>query len=211
MPIPDRKQIRQDLLVLLSTQKQMQTKDVYSSLADIWHLSSNDRKIVRNSNLLYQHEIRWAKQELVIEGKILRNHISGRSIWRLSSNLVTPTEYENQESDKTFIEGKSIRIFVNVYERSAKARKLCLAHHGYSCAICGFNFESTYGEVGKECIHVHHLVELSSIGAEYEIDPIKDLVPLCANCHYMIHRRRPAFSVEEIKALLSRPSSPSLT
>jgi len=80
---------------------------------------------------------------------------------------------------------------------------LCLAHHGYSCAICGFNLEDVYGDIGKECIHVHHLVELSSIGEDYEVDPVKDLMPICANCHYMVHRRRPAYSTEEIKDFLN--------
>jgi 5-methylcytosine-specific restriction enzyme A len=85
MPINDRKKIKQDLYELLATTKQMLTRNVYKVLADQWKLSDEEQNFIRSGSLLYQHEIRWAKQELVIEGKILRSQISGRSVWRLSS------------------------------------------------------------------------------------------------------------------------------
>jgi 5-methylcytosine-specific restriction protein A len=56
-----------------------------------------------------------------------------------------------------------------------------------------------YGDIGRDFIHVHHEVELASIGAEYVIDPINDLKPVCPNCHAMLHRRKPAYSVNELK------------
>jgi 5-methylcytosine-specific restriction protein A len=73
--------------------------------------------------------------------------------------------------------------------------------NGYKCAVCEFDFEQAYGPTGKECIHVHHLIEISSIG--YTVNPAKDLVPLRPNCHYVIHRRRPAFTIEEVQAMLT--------
>jgi 5-methylcytosine-specific restriction protein A len=80
------------------------------------------------------------------------------------------------------------RVEVNRYERSPEARRACLAHHGTVCAACGFSFEITYGEIGKDFIQVHHVVPLSQLGGDYELDPVTDLVPLCANCHAMAHR-----------------------
>ncbi|MGX9901991.1 HNH endonuclease [Arthrobacter sp. SA17] len=79
------------------------------------------------------------------------------------------------------------RVEVNRYERNPEARRACIAHHGTACAACRFSFEITYGEIGKDFIHVHHIVPVSQLGADYELDPVTDLVPLCANCHAMAH------------------------
>jgi 5-methylcytosine-specific restriction protein A len=79
------------------------------------------------------------------------------------------------------------RVEVNRYERSPEARRACLAHHGTACAACGFSFEITYGEIGKNFIQVHHIVPVSQLGSDYVLDPVTDLVPLCANCHAMAH------------------------
>ena len=100
-----------------------------------------------------------------------------------------------------FIEGKSKEIVQTRYERNPQARKICLNHHRYSCKVCDFNFEKYFGKVGKEFIHVHHVNPISEIGMEYEINPIKDLVPVCPNCHAMIHSKRPAFTMKEIKEI----------
>ena len=67
--------------------------------------------------------------------------------------------------------------------------------------MCEFNFEDHFGEVGQGFIHVHHINQISDIGKEYEVDPIKDLIPVCPNCHAMIHSKRPAFTIEEIKKI----------
>jgi len=64
------------------------------------------------------------------------------------------------------------------------------------------NFADRYGEIGDGFIHVHHLRPISSIGAEYVIDPISDLRPLCPNCHAMVHRRAPAITIEELREVL---------
>jgi 5-methylcytosine-specific restriction protein A len=100
-------------------------------------------------------------------------------------------------------EGMPKKITINSYDRSPLARQLCIEHLGTSCDVCGFNFEAKYGEIGKGFTHVHHLRQLAEISAEYEIDPIKDLRPVCANCHAMLHKRRPAYSIEEIKTKIN--------
>tara|TARA_B110000971_G_C19826420_1_gene415825 strand:- start:535 stop:747 length:213 start_codon:yes stop_codon:yes gene_type:complete len=64
------------------------------------------------------------------------------------------------------------------------------------------NFEKKYGAIGEGFIHVHHIKQLSDIGKEYEVDPVSDLVPVCPNCHAMLHKRRPPFSVSELKKML---------
>jgi 5-methylcytosine-specific restriction protein A len=112
----------------------------------------------------------------------------------LSNDVVT-------DFKETFREGKSKDILQTRYERNPEARKRCLSHYGYSCKVCNFNFENNFGEVGKGFIHVHHINQISEIGREYEIDPIKDLIPVCPNCHSMIHSKKPAFTIAEINKI----------
>lgn len=102
----------------------------------------------------------------------------------------------------TFTEGTSIRVSVNIYERSRKAREVCIQFHGAICNVCGIDFESTYGVIGKGFIHVHHITPLSSISDTYELDPIQDLIPVCPNCHAMLHKKDPPFLVSELRAAM---------
>lgn len=100
-------------------------------------------------------------------------------------------------------EGAKKTIQVNSYERNHEARRRCLAAHGYCCTVCGMDFEKTYGPLGHRFIHVHHLVPISTIGKEYKLDPEKDLIPVCPNCHAMLHRDSArTLTVEELKALV---------
>ena len=71
------------------------------------------------------------------------------------------------------------------------------------CSICGFDFEKNYGELGKGFIHVHHIVPVSKIGPNYIIDPVKDLIPVCPNCHAMLHRTDPPMDPDVLLKILN--------
>jgi hypothetical protein len=88
------------------------------------------------------------------------------------------------------------------YERSPKNRERAITIHGTTCAVCTFNFDETYGkDYADGYIQIHHIKPLSK--NEGEMDPGTDLVPLCANCHAMAHRRKDTVtSIEELKALI---------
>ena len=104
-------------------------------------------------------------------------------------------------------EGAKRRITVNAYERNPRARQRCMAHYGTKCCICGFSFGDIYGEIAEDFIHVHHVKPVSEKGGmQYVVDPVKDLRPVCPNCHAVIHIRKgePAFSIEKVKAFLQR-------
>lgn len=105
---------------------------------------------------------------------------------------------EEVEDPEKFVEGATKKIAINLYERSPQARLKCISALGTKCVVCKFDFESEFGEIGRGYIHVHHLKQLADIGVEYEIDPVADLRPVCPNCHAMLHRRRPAYSIEEL-------------
>lgn len=88
-----------------------------------------------------------------------------------------------------------------MYERNPIARKKCIEHYGVQCQVCEINFENTYGEVGKDFIHVPHIVPLHEIQQGYEVDPIRDLIPVCPNCHAMLHRKEndDYLSIEQLR------------
>jgi hypothetical protein len=109
---------------------------------------------------------------------------------------------EEVPSGSTYNEGSVQRILVNRYERDPRAREECIRHYGTTCFFCGFDFVAVYGEVMTGFIHVHHLNPLSSIGVDYEVDPIRDLRPMCPNCHAVLHRREPPYSPDEVRQFL---------
>lgn len=80
---------------------------------------------------------------------------------------------------------KSVRV--NVYERNPIARTQCMNHYGARCQVCDLNFENKYGKVGKDFIHVHHIIPLHQLQQDYIVDPKQDLIPVCPNCHAMLH------------------------
>ncbi len=112
--------------------------------------------------------------------------------------LLFPDELVNSA---IVIEGATHKVTVNSYERSASARTICISKWGLSCRVCKVNFVKEYGEIGEGFIHVHHLVPISAIGKEYNLNAETDLRPVCPNCHAMLHRRDPPFSIEELQNL----------
>jgi len=102
-------------------------------------------------------------------------------------------------------EGSQMKSDATRYVRDPRNRSKCLKYHGYSCKACGLDFGEQYGPIGKGFIEVHHTIPVSQMGGSYIIDPVKDLVPLCSNCHSIAHRDRhqqKPRSVFEIKELL---------
>ena len=124
--------------------------------------------------------------------------------------LLLPTE-ENitdpEQGVSGLPEGAKTRVEVNSYERNRINRAACLAVHGTRCTICNFSFKDFYGPMGSDFIHVHHIVPVSAIGKGYVINPVEDLVPVCPNCHAMIHRVDPPLSPEDLGKALRNPSS----
>ena len=124
-----------------------------------------------------------------------------RALWRDFGPV--PGADPTQPVPGTFPDEAVSRVEVNRYERSTDARRACIAHRGTRCAACGFSFEVAYGEPGKDFIQVHHVVPESQLGSGYQLDPVTDLVPLCANCHAMAHHGvRTPRTIAELRRLL---------
>ena len=125
----------------------------------------------------------------------------------LIMSLLTVEELDNRTDVVLRQEGRGKEIKSIKYERSRINRSICLAHKGYSCYVCGFNFLEKYGLIGKDYIEVHHTTPVSKMSDDYVLDIDRDLVPVCSNCHSMIHRKDPPFTIEEIKSMMTHGES----
>lgn len=99
-------------------------------------------------------------------------------------------------------EGAVRQVSTTLYERSAKNRAICIAAHGAKCAVCEFDFGKAYGAFAAGYIEVHHRTPVSQLNEATAIDPVKDLVPLCPNCHAAVHMSDPPLEPEELKAMM---------
>lgn len=101
-----------------------------------------------------------------------------------------------------FEEGGATYTLNKRYERDPRNRAICLAVHGARCQGCGLAMEERYGKPAAGFIHVHHLKPLAEMDEAAVMDPVQDLVPLCPNCHSVVHRRSPPYSVVELRDMI---------
>ncbi|RAW19639.1 restriction endonuclease [Paenibacillus taichungensis] len=131
----------------------------------------------------------------------------GRGIWGLN-------DYQNEENknlnftndDSVFPEGKKKLAQHIRRERNPalinRAKELFKLKEGrVYCQSCGFDFESKYGDIGKDFIEGHHIIPISEL-KEGSKTRVQDIILLCSNCHSMVHRKRPWLRVDEIKTLM---------
>lgn len=148
------------------------------------------------------------------EFPILRICRKGKN--RYAVEIVSTSQTESDiliESEDTYSvttpasnkEGSKKVFYTNRYERNPKNRKECIKYHGTKCAVCGFNYQKAYGEWGKDYIEVHHIIPLHTLDEEIAVNPITDLLPICANCHRMIHRKKNnVLTVSQLKNILNK-------
>jgi predicted HNH restriction endonuclease len=128
--------------------------------------------------------------------------------WQSGQGKTDIVYADEVSGDEHFLEGRGKQVVVNAYERSATARRLCIRHYGCRCAVCDVSFEERYGEIGRGYIHVHHQTTVASNqGKQYVVDPIRDLRPVCPNCHAMLHQTNPPLTIEALKRRLTPRSS----
>jgi 5-methylcytosine-specific restriction protein A len=114
---------------------------------------------------------------------------------------------KSEQDEVGYEEGSQCIALINKYERNPINRFLCLKIYGYKCNVCQISFEKTYGDIGKGYIHVHHIIPVSNMGAKYMVDPVKELIPVCPNCHAMLHITNPPLSTSELRKRLEETRS----
>lgn len=164
-----------------------------------------EEKIIKRISELEKRTATRRQTERTLQSSSLQRNITPE---QQPEPYVFPEEITPQQI-QFFREGGVAQIYVNRYERDPRARKKCIEHHGLSCVVCAFNFESTYGAIGRDFIHVHHLEPISRLGHSSHIDPIRDMRPVCPNCHAIIHRREPIYTIDEVKQMLQEARKPT--
>lgn len=147
--------------------------------------SKIDEEIAKIDNFIPKLNKKYAKKE--------------NGVWYACDELTSNIYPDEVIQSNNYVEGAVKTVYVNAYERNFDARMKCIEYYGYHCQCCGFDFEKFYGDVGKGFIHVHHKSPLSEIKNAYNVNPIDDLIPLCPNCHAMVHREKEVMSIDELK------------
>lgn len=140
---------------------------------------------------------------------INRLHQIANEIREISNNPQLSNEVSKIENDETIEtdcvkEGQILYKLHKVRERDRKIieakKKRVLKEKGIlKCEACDFDFEKTYGELGKGYIECHHLIPLSNFQVNKETK-LEDLALLCSNCHRMIHKNLNIMTIEEFKS-----------
>ena len=114
----------------------------------------------------------------------------------------------NVNTDEGFPEGKIVERKHKARERNSKlvkdAKRLFReANNGLYCQICGFNFEKSFGEIGKDFIEAHHTIPVSEMEETHKTK-IEEIAIVCSNCHRMLHRKRPWLKINDLKKIRRR-------
>ncbi|WP_413299733.1 EVE domain-containing protein [Bacillus sp. 1P10SD] len=162
----------------------------------ILRMANNTNYLVKEEHAKLLHKL-WEKYTKLHIKQMRRND--------LKDTVRNDLEADKAQFDSYYKDGEMKSYYGNRYERKAKNRLRAIEIHGTTCTVCGFNFEEVYGEHGKDFIEIHHKHPLSTLEVAIEIDPRTDLVPVCSNCHRMLHRdREHVLSIEELKFLVKR-------
>jgi 5-methylcytosine-specific restriction protein A len=193
-------QIRDDKDYWIDEEEYLKSLDgKFMTLRLIEQVSNNKMKLAN----LKENGLKAAPQGPVkIKDENLLNYIETY----FTDNYQTDFFPDTVKEDETEYEGAKKSVIVNKYERSSKARENAVNFHGLNCKICDLNFKEMYGEIGEGFIHIHHLIPIHEIGKNYKIDYKNDLIPVCPNCHSMLHRKLNGKepTLEELKRMIKK-------
>ena len=198
-----------------------QARDVFGFLADAFEGMGNHIKLRVNESVVSTMSALppapWSKFELnvrrltdVVTGseKALQNSAEEIATACLALVLtLLPVEEDDVAMplyECGLPEGACMKVILNRYERSPVNRAACIAAHGSICNVCGFDFGKVYGPLGHGYIEVHHRIPVSRMVTGYIVDPIRDLVPLCSNCHSAIHYTDPPLEIEALSVIIAK-------
>jgi 5-methylcytosine-specific restriction protein A len=199
--------------------------DRAGEIADLWQqmveeFESDGTKVAVTINGVARTPIEsagaeWQSLEIEANTRIHRPISPQTRGWALASSalgvLALFAAYSDesvQEIDEPGAEEgtKVIRQSIG-YERKHANRIRCLNHHGYNCAVCGFSFAQQYGSLGSGFVEVHHIFTVAAMPEGYRPDPKTEMVPLCSNCHKMVHRTVPPMNPDELRQRMNQSSS----
>lgn len=130
----------------------------------------------------------------------------GKGHWGLRDFEPSENNVDITEDDESFSEGKKKLRQHICRERNYKVIKLAKErfkeeHGRLFCEVCNFDFSEKYGDIGEDYIEGHHTIPVSDIPEGYKTK-VEDIALVCANCHRMLHRKRPWLKHDKLKELL---------
>lgn len=124
--------------------------------------------------------------------------------------LVLGAFWHGQDAEDEILEAPEGRLILRIHLSHERDRRLvegkirqALRKFGaLCCEACGFNFVVKYGSRGSGFIECHHTKPVGELSAG-DVTHIDDLALVCANCHRIIHRRRPWLTLQELRTLMT--------
>ena len=118
------------------------------------------------------------------------------------------TPAEQGEAHQEYAEAKRTAAERYFFARNPKLRRDAINKHGTKCQACTFDFGKFYGERGTGYIEVHHLDPLSERPEKEWRDELRTSLDqvrvVCANCHRIIHRTKPALPFQDLLTLIEK-------
>lgn len=196
------------LLMYLSEFGPKRSRDVYQPLGEIFELSPSQLALsMPDGRNWWQNRVQWARRGLNDAGQL---DSTQRGLWDLNAAGKSRAERELQASSNSpelEVQEGTAHLKLHIQrERASTLIAIFKAGLGRpKCAACDFDFLDFYGERGRGYIEAHHSIPISS--SEFRgRTKLSDLVPLCANCHRMVHRA-PYVSVEVLRGSLALKTS----
>lgn len=191
------------------------TNVIYSyAVIDNIYIENRNKTIVTIRNMTKIFSLIKKTEILKISGDAINEHYIRPYLLCLTKSIISKINMQIKDDDGVgfgieeiietngYLEGKYTTSIVNRYERDPNARRACIEIYGTKCQICGFDFEEKYGDYGKGFIHIHHKTQLSEL-KETITNPQIDLIPVCPNCHAMIHKNNnKPLSIEELRKII---------
>jgi 5-methylcytosine-specific restriction enzyme A len=152
----------------------------------------------------------WQKFDLVLKKQgVFFEELQPTELKRLLGDIICPIfgmcisliGIDDVDADASAHEGDHNEVVSRRYERRPVNREICLSLRGRRCFCCDLDFGETYGKGADGFIEVHHTTPVSQMGPAYIVNPATDLVPICSNCHSVVHLTIPPRSVDEVRAL----------
>lgn len=176
-------------------------------------LDTEIQKIPSLSNLSIINDYRKTNYPVTkSEWDIIQKEIKKRGLEDNAKNVSANSANQCNINEKPVInveleinslfEGSEKIVVQSIKRRVQKLREMAIQHHGTTCVVCGFSFAKKYGELGKDFIEIHHLNPIFEYTEEINVNPKTDLVPLCSNCHRIIHKKSKMLSVEQLKKIV---------
>ena len=175
----------------LKAHKTLENRGLASHVNGGYEITDKGRDLVENNKLQLAPLSHFKFDDVAGEYSLLAE---GRPVEVIDERIVAEGELRQRSAEYR--------------TRSTTLRTAAIEHYSQNgrilCDACNFEFALAYPKLGNGYIQIHHLKPVSYFrGEELQIaKALANVRPLCANCHQMVHQRRPPYEVERLKSEL---------